>query len=413
MSDVEHRYLRSAIEFAVLIAIEGQKRRPPLAFPKELKPFLAKQRISAGALGRIRRIIEADESYRSAISTGAVPELVDDVGRLWLAGEHGWEDRAAAIIEAEAAEHDSQDLKRDVKRAEKRRTAAEQAAARIQAEVLVRDQTISDQQIELDELRADVAKVTDALSEVRAELIDTRNEARHAKDREAAALRRADAVLQRSQSSAPDESSPDGGNVEPSATTASGDLVARARLDDALAASRAFALEMERLLLVDDQPSESAAPATNESGGARIPIALPGGVIATSARAAEHLVRADAAILVDGYNVAKLAWPDRPLAEQRDALINRTENLARRHGVDVTIVFDGDSVVGAHAPRRRNVRIVFSPAGVTADDVIRDEVARLPVERAVVVVTNDREIVDDVRRAGANIIPSNAFIATL
>jgi hypothetical protein len=31
----------------------------------------------------------------------------------------------------------------------------------------------------------------------------------------------------------------------------------------------------------------------------------------------------------------------------------------------------------------------------------------------VIVVTNDREIVDDVRALGANVIPSNAFIAVL
>ena len=94
-------------------------------------------------------------------------------------------------------------------------------------------------------------------------------------------------------------------------------------------------------------------------------------------------------------------------------MIDRVENLARRHGAEITVVFDGASVVGAHAPRRRNVRVVFSPEGVTADDVIRAEVAHLPVERPVVVVTNDREIVDDVRALGANVIPSNAFIAIL
>ena len=95
------------------------------------------------------------------------------------------------------------------------------------------------------------------------------------------------------------------------------------------------------------------------------------------------------------------------------ALIDRTENLARRHGADITVVFDGASVVGAHAPRRRHVRVVFSPEGVTADDVIRAEVAHLPDETPVVVVTNDREIVDDVKALGANVIPSNAFIAVL
>ena len=66
---------------------------------------------------------------------------------------------------------------------------------------------------------------------------------------------------------------------------------------------------------------------------------------------------------------------------------------------------------GAHADRRRMVRVVYSPEGVTADDVIRDEVDRLPADRGVVVVTNDAEIVRDVRAAGTNVLPSNALIA--
>jgi rRNA-processing protein FCF1 len=50
---------------------------------------------------------------------------------------------------------------------------------------------------------------------------------------------------------------------------------------------------------------------------------------------------------------------------------------------------------------------------VIADDVIRDEVRRLPTGRAVVVVTNDAEIVADVKALGVNVVPSNAFIAVL
>ncbi len=415
MSEVEHRHLRSALEFAVLIATEGQKRRPPLDFPKELKPFLAKQRIPATSLGRIRRIIEGDDTFRSALAGGALPELVDDVGRLWLVGQAGWEQRAEEFLAAEESEMQTKDLERDLRRADKRRRAAEQAAARIQAEVLVRDQTIAVRDAELDDLRADVTKATEALAEVRTELIDTRNELRHTRDREAAAIRRADAA-----STAAAAAPRVGGDnraevVRGAVEAAEAARVAadvRARIDEALRASRAFVSEMERLSAADVEPTQSTAP-SNTRRRSRSPLALPGGVISTSAQAAEHLVRADAAILIDGYNVAKLGWPGRPLVEQRDALVERTENLARRHGADVTIVFDGDSVVGAHAPRHRTVRIVFSPAGVTADDVIRGQVARLPADRAVVVVTNDREIVADVRRAGANVVPSNAYMATL
>ena len=54
---LEHRALRSAIEFAVAIAAEGQKLRPPLAYPAALKPFL---RETAGADGCARAAAAGD-----------------------------------------------------------------------------------------------------------------------------------------------------------------------------------------------------------------------------------------------------------------------------------------------------------------------------------------------------------------
>ena len=119
-------------------------------------------------------------------------------------------------------------------------------------------------------------------------------------------------------------------------------------------------------------------------------MALPGGVMGSSQAAAEFLLRSGASVLVDGYNVAKQAWPNLDLAGQRVVLLDAVENLVRRHGSDITVVFDGADVVGASADGRRIVRVVFSPDGVIADDVIRDEVRRLPATRHVVVVTNDR-----------------------
>jgi predicted RNA-binding protein with PIN domain len=111
--------------------------------------------------------------------------------------------------------------------------------------------------------------------------------------------------------------------------------------------------------------------------------------------------------------VAKLAWPKLDLEGQRVVLLDAVENLARRFGSDITVVFDGADVVGAAASSRRVVRVVYSPADVIADDVIRDEVRRLPATRQVVVVTNDQEIVRDVRGMGANTMTSDQLIAAL
>lgn len=426
MAEIDHRHLRSALEFAVLIANEGQKRRPALAFPKELKPFLSTSRLPSGSLGRVRRIIEADTSFRGAMSAGALPELVDEVGRLWLAGASGWEPQAQRLIDEAAEEGESKDLRRELKRADKRRVSAEQAAARIQADVLARDRMIEAQVLELDGLRADLTKSDDELAEVRTELIDTRNELRHARDREAAAKLRSEQVASarsaHSVAPVPADTAPvevvADGAAERSAEAAfvqQAKLIddAQRRLEEARTASQAFAAEMERLVAGGEVGPDNGDGVRSLGDGERVPMVLPGGVIATSGEAAAHLVRSGAAVIVDGYNVAKLGWPDRRLDEQRDALVARVENLARRHGADITIVFDGDSVVGAHARSRRLVRVIYSPTGITADDVIRAEVDRLPFEQAIVVVTNDREIVDDVRRAGANVVPSNAFFAVL
>ena len=143
----------------------------------------------------------------------------------------------------------------------------------------------------------------------------------------------------------------------------------------------------------------------------RIALALPGGVARDSRRATEHLLRAARAlVLVDGYNVAKRAWPEDDLAVQRSRCLDLVDDVARRFGADVTVVFDGADVVGAHAPGRRLARVVFSSAGVTADDVIRAEVAGTSVERPVVVVTNDQAIRRDVAAAGANLVTSDAFL---
>jgi predicted RNA-binding protein with PIN domain len=136
-------------------------------------------------------------------------------------------------------------------------------------------------------------------------------------------------------------------------------------------------------------------------------------VLGDSEAAAEYLLRSGASVLVDGYNVAKLAWPDLDLAGQRVVLLDAIENLVKRFGSDMTVVFDGADITGATADGRRVLRVVYSPADVIADDVIRDEVRRLPATRQVVVVTNDREIVHDVRAMGANTMSSDQLLTLM
>ena len=59
------------------------------------------------------------------------------------------------------------------------------------------------------------------------------------------------------------------------------------------------------------------------------------------------------------------------------------------------------------------MKVVFSPEGVIADDVIRDLVAAEPPGRVVVVVSSDREVATDVARAGARSHPAAALVGLL
>ena len=72
---------------------------------------------------------------------------------------------------------------------------------------------------------------------------------------------------------------------------------------------------------------------------------------------------------------------------------------------------DGAAIEGAHAAARRRVRVVYSPPGVSADDVLRAEVAAADFDTPINVVTNDRAIVADVAAAGASTISSDHFLA--
>lgn len=120
-------------------------------------------------------------------------------------------------------------------------------------------------------------------------------------------------------------------------------------------------------------------------------------------------------LIVDGYNVTRDSWEHQTLEEQRTRLLRGLAPIAARTGVELTVVFDGANadarppVVGP-----RGVRVVFSPRGVIADDVIRDLVAAEPPGRPIGVVTSDQEIVRSVtRRAGVYAVAARALVRLL
>jgi len=387
---IDPRHLREALEFVLVVVAEGQKLKRGLVVPDGLRRLAKAGRLTTAQLATAAQVLDTDHDFRAQIAAAVTPDVVGELGYLWLARPEGWEQRLAELADAAERAAEEADLAAQLRRAERRRLAAEQATARALAEVVGQRQRLAVAEATLADRERELSRAAAERAELHDELAAARTEARHARDREAAATLRADAA---DAARAGAEAARDGVLVDRA-------LLGEERAELARLAAAAQTLARRLAAFV---PTDGPRPA-------RQPIALPGSAATDPRKAAELLLGAGAAVIVDGYNVAKLGWPQLDLAAQRARLIDLAENAARRFAADITVVFDGAEVIGASAPSRRMVRVVYSPAGVIADDVIRNEVGRLPPSRQVVVVTDDQAILRDVREQGANTLASRQLL---
>ncbi len=395
------RALQSALEFAVMLAAVASKRRPAAYYPPGLKSVLKYEKLSGASLATARKAVEGDELYMRVLGQAATPEIVDEVGMLWLTRPEGWEQAAADAWARITGERAAQEEAGELRKEQRRREAAEQAAVRARLEVA--------------ELKEQVARERDVAGEAQRERDRLQAELATAQ-RRVRELERG--VAKRDAGSKKVAEQADAAADEVAELRAQ--LAAAEAARDAALAARADAVpvghdpRMRELLLEALALTGPMADGTKRTRkrAARTPMPIPGGVYGNSEAAAEHLLRSPGVVvLVDGYNVAKLGWPDLSLERQRERCIDAAETLARRWGTDLHVVFDGADVVGGHTRARRLVRVVYSPEGVLADDVLRAEVAALDPARAVVVVTNDQAVLHDVKAAGANTVSSDTFLA--
>jgi predicted RNA-binding protein with PIN domain len=119
-------------------------------------------------------------------------------------------------------------------------------------------------------------------------------------------------------------------------------------------------------------------------------------------------------LIIDGYNVTKTAWPSAPLESQRTRLLNGLAPLVARTQMEVTVVFDGANLEEPPpVAGPRGVGVKFSPAGVIADDLIREILEAEAPGRPVVAVSSDREVAAAARQAGARPVESIALVRLL
>jgi predicted RNA-binding protein with PIN domain len=122
-------------------------------------------------------------------------------------------------------------------------------------------------------------------------------------------------------------------------------------------------------------------------------------------------------ILVDGYNVihasrgADYDWTHLSLEHQRNALLTFFASRRPRRPDHVTVVFDGSSGIRPRGKAPHGLEVVFSEAGVTADEVICKMIDDAPNPRALLVVSDDRQIKNAAIKAGAKPLSSRTFLA--
>ncbi len=396
--DIPDRALQSALEFAVLLAAAGQKMRPVLPFPAGLKPFLKFHKLPPKALATVREIVEADPEYLRKLGIGAQAELVDEVGMLWLQRPDGWQ---AGVAELLAGTEPADDDSTDVRAERRRREAAEAGAARSRLEVVDLTDALARANAAAAVVTADRDRLAKELKATQRRLSEAEAGARKRAAGERADAGRADAAA--------DELADLRERLAAAEAARDAALASRAEEASGIDGERMRTLLLEALALTG---TAADAPKRPRKRAARTPVPIPGGVYGNSDAAAEHLFRVPGVVvLVDGYNVAKLGWPDLSLERQRDRCIAAAETLAKRWGTELHVVFDGADVPGAHTRARRLVRVVYSPEGVTADDVLRAEVAALDPARPVVVVTNDQAVLTDVKAVGANTVSSDTLLS--
>jgi predicted RNA-binding protein with PIN domain len=146
----------------------------------------------------------------------------------------------------------------------------------------------------------------------------------------------------------------------------------------------------------------------------RRPLRLGRGIHADSPEGVLALLAQDGIVVfVDGYNVAKRAWPAIAVDLQRKRLVDCLTALCARTGGTVDVIFDGADV-NPLPPRSAGepVRVHFSPPGVEADDEIIDRVAALDPAVPVAVISSDRRVQDGAADHGANVIDADVLIST-
>lgn len=446
-SDLESA-IAPALELALLVARMSGQVRPPLRVPKGLGPVVRFTKLPRSARSAVRKVLDADDEFRSRVAVGADEAGLPRPAWLFLRRPEGWDAELADLVrEASAADADARSERSertrrrqlDVEAGTVQRLEAALAVARAEAAGAASELTTERK------LRRDADERRAGLERRATSLEGERDSARRQADASAASAEALAAALEavrvdlatagRELRAAEDAAARARASLaeienERDRERARADRLAR-RL--ATAAEKATALGSwlagepkpvrpsaargrETVPVASEASPSLDAPPSRPVRRKRTPCPLPPGVFDDSPEAADHLVRIPRmAVLVDGYNATLSVWQELPIAEQRARLLDACGELSARTGVEVIVVFDGADPDRSLPPAqgRRRVRMLFSPPDIEADDVLLELVDDLDVNRAVTVASNDRRVREGAIERGANAVSTAQLFAVL
>ncbi len=409
-----------ALAADVLGAMETEEI-PPLLRP--VARFASAKRARAGG-SAIAAALETDSGFRGrvleaatkqlpglaeALADGSPPPAADPVevaAVAYLLRPEGWEQLVDAAREDERRAED--EARREAAAAERLREqlTAARASAREARERYKK---------EISRLKTENATLRRRVEEARAEASSARaaeQEAASAVERAAAARSSAEADARRlrtriAEAEAALEESKRSAREDRGLETARLGLLLETLAEAAAGLRRELALPATSARPADAVPAAGPARAAGPDHGRARSADEP-------AYLTELLTVPKVHLVVDGYNVTKAAWPTMPLEAQRTRLVQALGALASRTAAEITCVFDGADVsVPPPVKPTAGVRVLFSPPGETADELVRRLVRAEPEGRPVVVVSSDRELAGSVQRPGIRTVESAALIGTL
>ena len=424
--------LEPIAEVAIAVARrDGADTTAPIP-PKALHPYLRFAKLPTAALGAAISATDADEGFRARVAEAcAGDDELTDGQRAWLVRDDGWEDRFGGEVEAAAADHAE-------RRAARTGSELRDRIAELERDLADRDRRLAEVERELARLKrtaeeheaqvADLGAERDGWATRAGEAEEARRRAvRELKVTEARSVDRLDRV--RRLEAELEELAARSGRVEEgdgsAPGTAPGPAGVPAEVLQPLAEHLAGLAEDLSALVASaaSPPTATAASAPDVPGPAprraararRRPLRLQHGIVDGTPEAADQLIATPGVlVLVDGWNVSMLGWPDLPGPLQRQRLVDALGGVAARTGAEVHVVFDGiDSGSGPVAHGAGRVRVQFTPEGVEADDRILELVDAIPPERHVIVVSNDRRVRTGAGERAANVVGSTELLALL